>query len=193
MPRSLCSHVARERAWKLLHSHWYAAWRALLRRSNTGRQEGLELIELTTYLVTFHFAELDVVSLVDGFEGHAVLFDLRRAELREKEQPLQYIPLLTAAQAVAAAQRVLSRARRASPRTKLREPVAEPSVEVIGYPYWAYYFERVSGKLDAKLLDAVTGQRAGPRLKSALLRALSRRAPGWREPSGTEERPIEAR
>jgi hypothetical protein len=47
-------------------------------------------------------------------------------------------------------------------------------VEIVQHPFWAYYFRRLGGKLDVKLLDAVTGSLAGPKGKVALIAALER-------------------
>ncbi len=44
--------------------------------------------------------------------------------------------------------------------------------DVVGYPFWVYYFERRRGRLDIKLLDAVTGRSPGPKTKATLLQAF---------------------
>lgn len=179
MHRTVASQVSRDQAWRRLHARWYGAarkcWRYLVSspRAGHGPTEHLELVELALYLVTFQFAVRSVSVLVDGFEGHAALADLRRVRWGEQRGALEFSPRVSATEAIEAAREVLNRARSAPRARPIGDEVAEPTVEIIAHPYWAYYFERLSGKLDAKLLDAATGKLAGPRIKAALLRALA--------------------
>ena len=43
---------------------------------------------------------------------------------------------------------------------------------ILYWPYWVYYFERRAGRLDLRMLDGLTGERPGHKLKSGLLDAF---------------------
>lgn len=46
------------------------------------------------------------------------------------------------------------------------------AVDVVAYPYWVYYYPRGRGHLDIKVIDALTGDRPGPKVKDSLLSAF---------------------
>lgn len=134
----------------------------------------LELIHLPSYLVRALGRRGGASIMIDGYEGHAGAVDLTGVEW--DEQPLLFQPSLSAQQALQAA----ARFRLAGPSTVFRNPAPkiDPEVELVGYPYWAYYYERQAGKLDVRLLDAISGNLVGARVKVALLAALASRKQG---------------
>jgi hypothetical protein len=142
----------------------------------TGRRlPYLEIVWLPHYRVTFETVRADQRSTVDTLIGghdrqvticdfNGVLWDSEAAhetfdpELRETEAP--------------------ELARRGLLAALLRGRGPKPSIgkmlnlQLVHYPYWAYYYERRGGLLDVKMLDAVTGSPAGPKTKVAFLAAL---------------------
>ncbi len=61
-------------------------------------------------------------------------------------------------------------------RGQRRRPFVE-NVQCIGllhWPYWIYYYERLTGRIDFRMLDAATGEKPGHKLKTAALNALLR-------------------
>jgi hypothetical protein len=60
----------------------------------------------------------------------------------------------------------------------LRKRGAKPAVEGIERgllyyaPFWVYYFRRLGGKIDFSVLDAYTGDRAGARMRQAIINGL---------------------
>ena len=55
-------------------------------------------------------------------------------------------------------------------------------IELVHYPYWVDTYERRPGKFDIRILDAVSGSKAGSGLKSSILAAFSDEAE--RSPTG---------
>ena len=60
-------------------------------------------------------------------------------------------------------------------RSNREKPAPEQvlGVDLIHWPIWVYYYERRPGRLDIRVLDAVTGSKPGPRLKTAVLAAFT--------------------
>ncbi len=113
-------------------------------------------------------------ALVGAYEGEVDIFDLAGVKYADRGPDELFAPALSADEALHAAQLRVQRAALAVTRPRERLALAEPPrIELVYYPYWAYYFRRWAGMLDAALLDAVTGSRAGPQLKRALLAALA--------------------
>lgn len=117
-------------------------------------------------------------AFVGGYEGEVDIFDLAGVKYADREPDELFAPALSVDEALHAARLRVQRAALAVTRPRERLALAEPpQIEPVYYPYWAYYFRRWAGMLDAALLDAVTGSRAGPQLKRALLAALATRRP----------------
>ena len=53
---------------------------------------------------------------------------------------------------------------------RLREVLG---VDLLHWPIWVYYYERQPGRLDIRVLDAVTGSKPGPRVRVSLLDAFA--------------------
>ena len=166
------------------------------------RRPHLEQLWLPYFLVRFELRSADKTQrahvLVCGGEGTAQVADetaLRFAPSPETDDngppapppadaasharptstraPRVFPATLSASDAVSRARHTLEVALLSSVRWSRRWPdVQLLDVEAVGYPFWVYYFPRRGGMLDAALLDAVTGRRAGPKAKVALLAAL---------------------
>lgn len=50
------------------------------------------------------------------------------------------------------------------------------TIEVLRYPFWVYYYQRRRGLLDLRIVDAVTGELPGSKLKYGIVRAFQRTA-----------------
>lgn len=150
----------------------------------------LELVWLPSHLLTFPavVSERSVQALVGGFDRSCTIADVRtvRWEGTEREEmaPAQesgrevFTPSVDTDTAHELATRELTRvlARRPGFRGGA-VPTAESS-ELVQYPYWVYYYGRRSPlggaqRIDVRLLDAVSGQPTGAKIKIALLAALS--------------------
>ena len=113
-------------------------------------------------------------AFVGAYEAEVDIFDLAGVKYADREPDELFAPVLSVDEALHAARLRVQRAALAVTRPRERLALAKPPrIELVYYPYWAYYFRRWAGMLDAALLDAVTGSRAGPQLKRALLAALA--------------------
>lgn len=50
------------------------------------------------------------------------------------------------------------------------------TAEVLRYPFWVYYYQRRRGLLDIRIVDAVTGELPGSKIKYGIVRAFERAA-----------------
>jgi len=131
----------------------------------------MELVTLPTWLVTTDTG-LHAV-LIDGATAAARLTTLASLEFQRDEREHASCVAISERQALDAAAEAIIKTRLARRARRGPSSLQEPTAELIGYPYWAYYFARGAGMLDAKLLDAVTGELTGPKLKTALFDALA--------------------
>ena len=53
---------------------------------------------------------------------------------------------------------------------------AMQSIELLRYPFWVYYYQRRRGLLDLRIVDAVTGELPGSKLKYGIVRAFQQTA-----------------
>ncbi|MGD9647771.1 MAG: hypothetical protein AB7U73_18815 [Pirellulales bacterium] len=160
-----------------------AWWQRLARPP---RESHLEIVYLPRYRIALKRAaatsteqQSHTAAFVGAFEAEVDILDLAGVGCAEHEPAECFSPAISAEQALAAARLRLQRAALASVRPQQRLVMLEPpEIELVHYPYWAYYFRRRAGMLDAALLDAITAARAGPQLKRALLAALASSSPG---------------
>lgn len=66
---------------------------------------------------------------------------------------------------------------RAAVRPAPEVPQSPRSVEVVGYPFWIYYFLRFGRRIDLRMLDALTGRPVGSKVVAGFLRGLERSPP----------------
>ena len=138
----------------------------------------LERLWLPYYLITWHVESIErsrkIATLVGGHERNFSLFD-PEASLETLQKGEFFEPAITEDDALDVSRAGLLRAVLNDRQSKRLLVGERPAVEIVQYPFWTYYFSRLGGKLDVKLLDAVTGSLAGPKGKVALLRALAQR------------------
>lgn len=92
-------------------------------------------------------------------------------ETRKDVEP--FPPTIGQAEAADLAQSGLVSAVLRSPGWRGKPKIGQTrSVELVNQPYWVYYYERRPGRLDIKVLDAVTGKTPGPKTKLAMIQAF---------------------
>ncbi len=90
-------------------------------------------------------------------------------------------------QAADVAQTGLTNVVRSTPGMGMTPDVGDTSgVELVAYPYWVETYERRPGRFDIRVLDAVTGQPAGPRVKIAIVDAFVEQHKASASPTGTQ-------
>lgn len=153
-----------------------------LRKSapNALLDEFVEITYLPHYLVNFSLltsaAPRRAAVLVGAHEPTTSLWDVTQTEWSDTEGSSEFPPAVDPQRACELAGRLASSTlRRLTPGARNPLSLIFESIELIGYPYWAYYFHRRVGLFDVRLLDAVSGRPAGARLKVALLTALAAR------------------
>ncbi len=110
---------------------------------------------------------------VSGYAGIFAIFQLHEFLLDGAPPEEAFPPALTPEEAERVARRELvGTLIRLRGNRKRFEPGDTVGIELIHYPYWVYYFERRRGRLDMRVLDALTGEKPGHRLKLAMLEAL---------------------
>lgn len=85
----------------------------------------------------------------------------------------QFAPRLGPDDALEVAEQAFSAAGFRTVAASVRPAPAASTAELVEYPLWVAYVRRRAG-WDIRIVDAVTGSPAGPRLKSAVLGALVR-------------------
>ena len=138
----------------------------------------LELVWLPSFIVPFHVnsrkgAGVITVS-VEAWSGAFAIFEMH--DMVESGGPLEgelFEPRLGEPEAIAQGRdnllHTILRQRSFGPKPEIR---ASGEVELLHYPFWVYYYERRPGRLDIKLIDAVTGAKGGAKTKSGLLAAF---------------------
>lgn len=137
----------------------------------------IELIWAPVYLVTIaldHRGQSSrTVCSVDALSGAFAIFDAHAAIEPGVPDGETFAPLLSAddAERIARESLVLTILRR---RGRAGKPVPREteSVELLRWSYWVFYHRRRSGVIDIRVLDAVTGARAGHKIKLGLLEAF---------------------
>lgn len=137
----------------------------------------LELVWLPQYWVRFVVEDRSKTkrfeAIVCGYGQGAAACDLSRQQWQPLDGPTAMSASLAETTARQQARDGLTATMMQAPRWSNRSIVGEPVSELIGYPYWVYYYQRRGDKLDIKLLDAMTGRVAGPKAKAAFLAALA--------------------
>lgn len=140
----------------------------------------LEVVWLPYYRVVIEMRDDEQSSrcnvLIDAHTGRSQLAQLSDSDWISQPVELGAEGRLTPQEAQAAAQDAMVRAIVARPGWGKRPRVhSVREWERIGYPVWVYYFSARGGRLDARLLDAMTGAAGGTALKGALLATLAQR------------------
>ncbi len=139
-----------------------------------------ELVYLPQYLVTFELKDATTTRLaavlVGAHEPTATLWDVTHTDWVETTEELEFPPSVDPQLAKQLARRQVNASlRRLMPGAREWPTLDCATIELVGYPYWTYYFHRRARLFDVRLLDAVSGRPAGARLKVALLTALAAR------------------
>ncbi|HQE81764.1 MAG TPA: hypothetical protein PLM14_02120 [Candidatus Hydrogenedentes bacterium] len=157
------------------------------RRLAQGVLPRLELIWMPHYLVTIRAKAPDgsegrLQMSIDAYAGVFMLVKLA-GELDEGDPPEALFPPLMSpkeAEAKGRVQLTLSLLRRRGHRDR-PTPLETQDCQLFYCPFWTYYYERMPGAIDIVVLDAVSGQKAGARMKGAVLEAFT--AASSRKPS----------
>lgn len=137
----------------------------------------LEVVWLPYYRIAFTADDggrtRTVETLIGGHEPSFALMDAEGFEWLADTDRESFRPVVSAEEAVTIARDRLTGVIMRQSRWG-RQPTLGDAQQctAVHYPFWAYYFARRGGILDVKLLDAVTGEPTGPKLKAALLAAL---------------------
>lgn len=147
------------------------------RTSVSPRLPRLELVWLPYYLICFRgqspAGEQTLTVSVQGHCGAFAVFQMHEL-LVEGDPPGPFFPPQmseSAAVLVGRKELVGTLLRVRSVRGSFT-PEEMLSTEIVQYPYWIYYFLRRRKSIDFKTLDAVTGELAASKLKSAVLSAF---------------------
>lgn len=136
----------------------------------------LELIWMPAYRMTVAARvkgnDRTATVLVGGRDGTVRVVDGRTLELQPHDGDV-FPATVNASRATEAAQTGLTNVVRSTPGMGVRPDVGDTSgIAPVAYPYWVETYERRPGRLDIRVLDAVTGQPAGPRVKIAIVEAF---------------------
>ncbi|MBN1344709.1 MAG: hypothetical protein JXQ73_18600 [Phycisphaerae bacterium] len=143
----------------------------------------LELVRLPYHHLVFEAATRGVTReahvLVGGCDGQFTLMDMSSLRLGELSEVETFGATIDEGQAVQLARSGLVAAVLRSPGWGGKPRIGElMGSEVVQYPFWVYYHERRAGRLDIKVLDAVTGKLPGPKVKGSILQAFVRARDG---------------
>jgi len=140
----------------------------------------LRLVYLPHHLVSFarpDSAPVDVQALVDALEGNVSLGQFGEREIHVSPTTRLHAAKLDIEDARRLAEEAMIPAQTSAAQKSGRGvvDVEVADVRLVHYPFWVYYFARGRGKLDVRLLDAISGKPVGPRVKSAFLAAITER------------------
>ena len=153
------------------------------RRTNSSTNKGrrvpfAELVWLPYYIVPVKVrsrrGEGEITVSVDGCSGSFAVFEMHADIVEGDIEGETFPPKLDAQDAarIARKQLLATIMRQRSNRDK-PAPEEVLDVDLLYWPVWVYYYERRRGRLDIRVLDAVTGSKPGPRLKTAVLAAFT--------------------
>ncbi len=111
--------------------------------------------------------------LVGGCDGQFTLADLSGVTYESHPDVQPFVPVIDDAEADRIARSGLVSAVLRSPGWRAKPTIGQTlQAELLQYPFWVYTFERRRGRLDIKVLDALTGALPGPKTKASILRAF---------------------
>ena len=177
--------VSEVQARRWFQRRWYGAAGRLLRplfprkRLSGDGLPRLELIWMPHYLFTVRAvapngSEGRIQFSLDAHAGVFMIVQLA-GELDEVEPTAAHFPpSMTREQAEALGRKQLTLAllRRRGQRDR-PTPHETLDCQVFYCPFWTYYYERMPGAIDIVVLDAVSGEKAGGRMKGAVLEAFT--------------------
>jgi hypothetical protein len=160
-------------------------WGLLGRRSrrtnsSTNKERRLpfaELVWLPYYIIPVKVrsrrGEGEITVSVEGYSGAFAVFEMHADVVEGDIEEETFRPKLDAQDAARIARKQLL-ATIMRQRSNREKPAPEQvlGVDLLHWPLWVYYYERRRGRLDIRVLDAVTGSKPGPRLKASILAAF---------------------
>ncbi len=140
----------------------------------------LELVWMPQYLMTFAMhgrrgAETAGVT-VDGMTGQFTLFFAEHQVCEGAPEGESPEPAIGPDRAEAIARRAAQSWLLRYHRVRRLNIGALESIAVLRYPFWVYYYQRRRGLLDLRVMDAVTGELPGSKLKYGIVRAFQQTA-----------------
>lgn len=118
-----------------------------------------------------------MLCLVGGLSGVATLHEPGSLAFEDAVPRERFEPAISEAEARAIARETLFRAVLYG-RKRSGIPFDEPvDTALVHYPYWVYYYRR-RNRIDIRLLDAVTGQRPGHKIKLGIVEAFQHSSAG---------------
>jgi hypothetical protein len=118
--------------------------------------------------------EGEITVSVDGCSGSFAIFEMHNDIVEGDIDGETFPPKLDEQDAARIARKQLL-ATIMRQRSNREKPAPEEvlDVDLLYWPVWVYYYERRPGRLDIRVLDALTGSKPGPRLKTAVLAAFA--------------------
>lgn len=137
-----------------------------------------ELVWLPYYIVPVKVrsrrGEGEITVSVEGYSGAFAVFEMHADIVEGDIEEETFPPKLDAQDAarIAPKQLLATIMRQRSNRNK-PAPEEVLGVDLLHWPVWVYYYERRRGRLDIRVLDAVTGSKPGPRIRVSILAAFT--------------------
>jgi hypothetical protein len=111
--------------------------------------------------------------LVSSHDGQFAMMDLSGLTFASLDDAEHFDPIMSQDDAVEIARTSLVAAILRSPGWGTKPKIGQTlHVELVQYPFWTYTFERRRGRLDIRVLDAITGKLPGPKTKGTILQAF---------------------
>lgn len=137
----------------------------------------MEIVRLPCYLIAVETiakgSARDVDVLIGGCDGQFALVGAAGLGFESDDGIEAFPPTINESEAIQQAQSGLVTAIMRSPGWGAKPDIGGvASVELVQAPYWVYYYERRRGRLDIKVLDAVTGNIPGPKVKLSMIQAF---------------------
>lgn len=188
--KHLPARVSEDRARRIVeHGFWWNVFRfarylpTFRPRLNLSRPlPYLELVWLPRFLIDVELegpsgADAIMVS-VDGIAGHFAIF-MAQADVRDApvDGPA-FAPELNVDRVLAHARAGVLNWLLMYQRKRRMTPTGMRVSGLLHCPFWVYYYQRRRGLLDVQIVDAISGERPGSKLKYAIVRAFQRAASG---------------
>jgi hypothetical protein len=170
--------ITHQVARKTLEFRWWHRFRFRRRKTvDPTALPRLEIVYLPYYLFTIDAHYRDEVrqatATVEAHSGSFSLFDEKSYTITPNAEHPSFPPALPAEEAAEIARNGVAMALLRSRGKYRRSQVGRiQKTDLLGYPFWVYYYERRRKRLDFKVLDAVTGRPPGTKVKPSLLAAF---------------------
>lgn len=137
-----------------------------------------ELVWLPYYVIPVKVrsrrGEGEITVSVEGYSGAFAVFEMHEDVVEGEIEGETFLPKLDAQDAARIARKqLLATIMRQRSRRDKPAPEEVLCVDLLHWPIWVYYYERRPGRLDIRVLDAVTGSKPGPRVRTSILAAFT--------------------